>query len=138
MRYTRGLEAKGDMWGRLAELKIEKVAVQKDIPTKQLEDEEIAGWGRAQLRRELVGIHHRWESGRSEEEDQKKRPFLDSDEWGGDRRRIRSIRDQLSFGFPNSTVGNGEITELDGQTIRRTMELVGNLESIRSATIGDG
>ena len=62
MRYTRGVEAKGDMWDRLAELQIYKVAAQKDIPTKQLEDEEIAGDLRAHLRRELGEILERWES----------------------------------------------------------------------------
>ena len=41
MRYTRGVEAEGDTWDRLTELKIDKVAVRKGIPTKHLEDEEI-------------------------------------------------------------------------------------------------
>ena len=43
MRYTRGVEAVGDVWDRLAELQIDKVEVQKDIPKKQLEDEGIDG-----------------------------------------------------------------------------------------------
>ena len=34
MRYTRGVEVKEDMWGRLAELQIDKVAAQKDILKK--------------------------------------------------------------------------------------------------------
>ena len=38
MRYTRGVEAKGDMWDRLEELQIDKVAVQKDIPARKLSD----------------------------------------------------------------------------------------------------
>ena len=81
MRYTRGVEAKGDMRGRLAEFQIDKVEVKKDTPTKQLGDEEIDGEEMAQLRRELGGIQARWDSGRSEEEDQQKRPLLDSDDW---------------------------------------------------------
>ena len=55
--------------------------MQKDIPTMQLEDEEIAGDLRAQLRRELGGILERWESDRSEDAYQKKRPLLNSSEW---------------------------------------------------------
>ena len=51
MMYTRGVEATGDMWDRLSELKIDKVAVQRDTPAKKLEGEEIAGNLRAQLRR---------------------------------------------------------------------------------------
>ena len=58
VRYTRGVEAQGDIWDRLAELQIDKASVQKDIPAKQLEDEEIFGEDRAQLRR--VG----WNSGK--------------------------------------------------------------------------
>ena len=34
---------KGDAYDRLAELQIDKVAVQKDIHTKQLEDEATVG-----------------------------------------------------------------------------------------------
>ena len=52
MRYTRGVEAKGDMRDRLEELQIDKVAAQKDTPAKQLEDGEIHGDLRSQLRRE--------------------------------------------------------------------------------------
>ena len=44
------------MLDRLAELQLDKVAVQKDIPTKQLGDEAIGGEDRAQLRRASVGI----------------------------------------------------------------------------------
>ena len=62
MRYTRGVETIGDMRGRLSELQLDKVAVQIDIPTMQLEDEEIAGDLRAHLRRELGEILERWES----------------------------------------------------------------------------
>ena len=43
MRYTQGVELKGDMWDRLAEFQIDKVAVQNDMPAKQLEDEGIVG-----------------------------------------------------------------------------------------------
>ena len=68
---------KGDMWDRLAELQIDKVASRKDSPKKKLEGD-IDGDLRAQLRRELGGILERWGSGRSEEEDQKKRPLLNS------------------------------------------------------------
>ena len=60
---------KGDTRDRLEELQIDTVAAQKDIPAKQLEDEEIAGDLRSQLRRELGGILERWESDRSEEAD---------------------------------------------------------------------
>ena len=69
------------MWDRLAEFQIDKVEVQRDTPARQLEDDEIAGDTRAQLRGELGGILDRWGSGRNEEEDQKKRPLLDSDGW---------------------------------------------------------
>ena len=65
----------------LADLQIDKVAARKDILTKQLEEEEIAGDLRAQLRRELGGILERWESDRSEDAYQKKRPLLNSSEW---------------------------------------------------------
>ena len=34
VRYTRGVEVKGDMWDRIEELQIDKVAVQKDIIAK--------------------------------------------------------------------------------------------------------
>ena len=73
---------KGDMWDRLAELQIGKVAVRKDTPPKLLEDEAIDGDLRAQLRRGPGGIMERWGIDRSEEADQKKRPLLDLAEWG--------------------------------------------------------
>ena len=44
------------MRDRLSELKIDKVAVQKDIPAEKLEDEAIVGEDSEQLRRELGGI----------------------------------------------------------------------------------
>ena len=69
---------KGDMWDRLPELQIDKVAVRKDIPKKQLEAEDIDGDLRAQLMGELGGIQERWESDRSGEAYQKKRPLLNS------------------------------------------------------------
>ena len=81
MRYTRGVEAQVDMRDRLAELQIDKVALQKDIPSKQLEDEEIAGDLGTQLGRELGEILERWGSVRTEEEDREQRPLLDSAEW---------------------------------------------------------
>ena len=62
-------------------MQIDKEEVQKDIPAKQLEDEEISGDMRAQLRRELGGILERWGSDRCEEADQKERPLLESAEW---------------------------------------------------------
>ena len=107
---------KGDMRDRLAELQIDKVAVQKDIPAKQLGDDEISGDMRSQLRRGLVEIPDRWGSGRTEESYQKKeRPLLDSDEW----RAIEAGCDAT-------------------RRSRSTMELVGSFESIPSATTGDG
>ena len=51
MRYTRGVAAKGDMRDSLEEFQIDKVAVQRDIPTKNLGDGEITGDMRARLRR---------------------------------------------------------------------------------------
>ena len=47
---------KGDAYDRLEELQIDKVAVQKDISTKQLEDEATVGVEREQLQEELGGI----------------------------------------------------------------------------------
>ena len=77
-RYTRGVEAKGDMPDRLAELQIDKVAERTDILTNQLEEGDIAGDLRSQLRSELGSILERWESDRSEEADQTTRPLLNS------------------------------------------------------------
>ena len=56
--------------------------MQKDIPTMQLEDEEIAGDLRAQLRRELGGILTRRECDRTEEAYREKRSLLGSEDWG--------------------------------------------------------
>ena len=81
MRYTRGVELKGDAYDRLAEFQIDNVAVQRDIPIKQLEDETTVGVERGQLQEELGGIEERWESDRSDEEEWTKRPFMPSEEW---------------------------------------------------------
>ena len=55
------------------------------ILERQLEDEAIPNSLRAELRNELGGILKRWRSSRTEEEadQKKKRPFLNSYEWGG-------------------------------------------------------
>ena len=36
MKYARGVVVKGDIWGKLAELEIDRVAVQKDILERKL------------------------------------------------------------------------------------------------------
>ena len=41
--YTRGVIEKGEGRGKLAELQIDKVAAQKEISKKQLEEEGIPG-----------------------------------------------------------------------------------------------
>ena len=41
VKYTRWVIARGDEWGKLAELQIGKVAAQKEIPNKQLGEEDI-------------------------------------------------------------------------------------------------
>ena len=129
MRYTRGVEAKGDMRGRLAELQIDKVAAQIDIPTKQLEDEEIAGDSRSQLRGELGGILGRCESGRSK---------------GGGRSEETTLVELVRMGGDRSIMRrklqsrNCEIAELDSQIHRGPMDLVANFESIPSAATGSG
>ena len=117
------------MWDRLAELQIDKVAARKDIPTKKLEDEDIAGDLSDRLRWELGGILERWESDRSEEEDQKqKRPLLNSSEW---------VAIEASYEC-NCAWGNCKMAELEGQNHRGSMELVGSFESIPSAPTADG
>ena len=87
--YTRGVEANGDMWDMLAELQGDKAAAQQGILAKKLDSGGIAGDSGTQLRRELRSIMERWESDRTEGAYQKKRPLLNSYEWGGDRNRIR-------------------------------------------------
>ena len=75
--------SKGEIRGRVAELEIDRVAVQKDILERQLEDEDTCNALRRELGNELGGIAKRWESSRSEEEaDQKKSPLRNSQERG--------------------------------------------------------
>ena len=82
MRYTRGVELKGDAHARLEELQIDKVAVQKDIFVKKLGGSSTVGVEREQLQEELDTVEERWGSGRSEEaSDLTNRPFLTSEEW---------------------------------------------------------
>ena len=81
MRYTRGVELKGDAYDRLAELQIDKVAVQKDILLKQL-GEAATDLEREHIQEELDTIDGRRESDRSEEADWAKRTCLTSGEWG--------------------------------------------------------
>ena len=138
MRYTRGVESKGDIWDRLEELQIDKVSAQKDIPAKQLGVEEISGDLRAQLRRELGGILEIWECDRTEESDQKKRPLLDSEELGVIDAGYDATRCEEHFGLTSTKLDNGEMAELEGLINRRTMELVGGFGSLPSATTGDG
>ena len=37
-QYTRGVDEKGEAWGKLADSQINKVSAKKEIPTKQLEE----------------------------------------------------------------------------------------------------
>ena len=84
MKYGRGVVVKGELWDRVAELKIDRVEVRNDILERQLTDADISNAWRRELANELGGIATRWESSRSEEEaDQKKRPLHNSQEWGG-------------------------------------------------------
>ena len=62
-------------------MQIDKVAVQRDIPAKQLEDESAVGVEREQLQEELGGIDEKCESDRPEEEDWAIRPNLTSEDW---------------------------------------------------------
>ena len=81
MKYTRGVIGKGEAWGELSELEIDKVAVQKEILKKQLEEGDIPDGLRIDIRDELGNFSKRWESSRKEEEDQMKRPLLTSQMW---------------------------------------------------------
>ena len=83
MKYGRGVVAKGGIWGRISDLQIDRVAVQKGILERQLEDGDIPNAVREELGGELGGILKRCESARCEEDaDQKKRPLINSYEWG--------------------------------------------------------
>ena len=74
VKYGRCVVAKGGIWGRIAELQIDRVASQSDILERQLSDDDIPNALRGELRNELGGILKRRESARSEEGvDQKKR-----------------------------------------------------------------
>ena len=93
MKYTRGVIEKGEVWGKLPEFEIDKVAVQKEIPTGQLEEGDISEGLRAEIRDELRNIRQRWESSREENARQDKRPLLTSQEW-------RSIENGTMEGIP--------------------------------------
>ena len=77
MRYTRGVEAKGHMRDRLAELQRQSSRAER-YPRKAFRRGDIAGDSRTQHRRELDSTLERWAIDRSEGEDQKKRPLLNS------------------------------------------------------------
>ena len=74
VKYTRGVVEKGDIWGKLAELQIDKVAAQKAILKKKLEEEDIPNALRTELIDELGGIRERWGSHRSENVERGKCP----------------------------------------------------------------
>ena len=83
MMYTRGVVEKGEEWGKLAEFQIGKVAAQKEILKKQLEEGDIPDGLRVEIRDELGNINKRWESAREEDAEKKERPSLTSQEWSG-------------------------------------------------------
>ena len=87
MKYGRCVVEKGDIWDNLAGLRIDKVAVPKDILEWKLSEEEISNARRTELRNELGGIRERWKTSRNEEADQKKRHLPNSYEWDGIEKR---------------------------------------------------
>ena len=56
MKYTRGVGEDGEIWGRLAELRIDKVAVRKEILQRQSGEGDIPDGLRVELRYELRNI----------------------------------------------------------------------------------
>ena len=78
IQYTRGVIEKGEVWGKLAELQIDKVEVRMEISKKQLWAGDIPDGLRVEIRGELGNINERWESPREEDAKQKKRPLLTS------------------------------------------------------------
>ena len=80
MRYTRGFEARGVDWGPLAALQFGKVAAQKGILEKKLEEEGLSEKLNGRIRTELGIIINRWGNSREEDADQEKRHLLTSQE----------------------------------------------------------
>ena len=76
VKYTRGVVGRGAEWGKLAELQIDKVSAQKDISKKRLEEEDIPGGLRVEIRGELSNINKRWGPSREEDAKQMKKAFV--------------------------------------------------------------
>ena len=89
MKYARGVVARGDIWGKLAEFQIDRVSAQRGILGRKLAEGDIPNALRTEIRNELEGIRERWETPRSEEADQERRPFLSSYEWEGVEKGIK-------------------------------------------------
>ena len=80
MKYTRGVVEKGEEWGKLSELQIDKVEVQKEIWKKQVGEEDMPDGLVIDIRDELGNINRRWESSREENAKMRIRPLLTAQE----------------------------------------------------------
>ena len=78
--YERGHRERRRAGGKLSELLIDKVEVQKEILKKQLEEEDIPDGLSVEIKNELGRITRRCESSREEDAKQRKRPLLASQE----------------------------------------------------------
>ena len=82
MRYTDGIRLKTSQWGKMAELQIDSVALQRDILARQNGNDSTTMGRRERDRRLLVVLDNRWESSREADADQNEKPLIGYEEWG--------------------------------------------------------
>ena len=97
--FTRGAMYKESQWEQLAELQIDAVALRRSILMEENDHESCKGERRSNNSRLLQKIEARWEVGRTDKADTKKKPLPEYEEWSATDRAIGKVgRTQHALG----------------------------------------